>query len=87
MNELAWQKVDIECVFQDGLPDIKNGIDICQSRKMLRSVSFILPTSQNRHSSSSLGQFYFTDESEPSLVIIKAKEQISLLSYILRDLR
>ncbi len=33
----------------------------------------------------SLGQFYFTDESEPSLVIIKAKEQISLLNYILRD--
>nr|DAP47593.1 MAG TPA: hypothetical protein [Caudoviricetes sp.] len=29
---------------------------------------FILPTSQNRHSSHRSVNFYFTDESEPSLV-------------------
>ena len=40
---------------------------------------FILPTSQNRHSSSSLGQFYFTDESEPSLVIFsEARNSVNI---------
>ena len=38
---------------------------------------FILPTSQNRHSSHCSVTFYFTDESEPSLVS-SAKERLTL---------
>ena len=49
---------------------------LCKQKKRHRSVTFILPICQNRHISSSLGQFYFIDVSEPSYVII-----VKCLSY------